>query len=472
MSHDVEIDATKFSYPFNGKWILYLIAVIIFFVVKTIHLPEFNHNAHLTFAIFCVAAFLWITSALPLAITGIVILLFLPMTGAITTHQMYSYFGNDAVFFVLGAFILASPIMRSGISTRVAVGIISRFGKGPVRLLFSIFLLSLCMSFIISEHAVAAMLLPIVLEIVAATGVKPGSRFGFAAFLAMGWGACIGGTATLLGGARAPLALGILQSTTGQSISFIGWFVYSIPTVLIIALITFILIYFLARNTTANIPAARAQLELHHTTLGKLSPREIYTILIIGLTVILWIFYGTSVGLDVVAFIGVLLAFAFRITTWREVEKDVQWSIFIMYGSAIALSAALRDTGAATALVHIIINSGIQSPLLIFVVMVLLAFVLTEAMSNAASVAVLMPIGLALAKQYHIDPKAMALGIATSAGLTFMLPVSTPAMAIITSCKYVNPNHVLKWGALIKVLGIIILLLIAGFYWPLFGIHI
>lgn len=462
-----------FSLTNNPKqWILLLVTVALYFIVLHFHVSGFSVEAQKALAVFCVAAFLWITSALPIAITGIVVLLLLPVSGAVSAHDTYSSFGNHAVFFVLGAFILASPVMRSGLSTRFAITIISYLGRGPYSLLLSIFLLSGGLSFIISEHAVAAMLFPIVMEIVKAADVKPGSRFGFAAFMAMAWGAVIGGTATLLGGARAPLALGLLQSNTHYSISFAEWTMWVWPIVLVMFICAAITIYFMVRKTTVCIDSAHAQLELHHTTIGKVSFREMRTVFTLLLTVFLWIFYGQNLGLDIVAFIGVILAFVLRITTWDEVQKDVQWNIIIMYGSAITLSSALATTGAAHGIVNHMISFGIDSPQLIIIVMILLAFVLTEAMSNAAAVAVLMPIALVLCNQYNIDPRAMTLAIATAAGLTFLLPVSTPAMAIATDSIFVHPERALRWGLIIKAIGFFVILATAFFYWPATGLHV
>ena len=93
-------------------------------------------------------------------------------------------------------------------------------------------------------------------------------------------------------------------------------------------------------------------------------------------------------------------------------------------------------------------------------------------MSNAAAVAVLLPIAIPLATKFGIDPRAIAVGIATTAGLTFMLPVSTPAMAIITNSPFVTPMKALKWGTPVKVIGFIIFCVIVNFYWPVLGIHI
>ncbi len=457
---------------FDTRWIWYFCAVMIYIIVVNLPLPEFTAPGQHCLAVFAVAAFLWITNLFPIAVTGIIVLFLLPMSGSISPSTTYSYFGNSAVFFVLGAFILASPVMRSGLSTRIAITIISKFGKGPKRLLLSIFMLSSFLAFIISEHAVAAMLFPIIMEIVKAAEAPKNSKFAFAAFMAMAWGAMVGGTATLLGGARAPLAIGMLQADTDKTISFVEWTMWTLPAVLIILSICFCVLLFIIRGHVFNIDLAREKLLLHKGKLGKLSRRELYTILILVFTITLWIMYGNEWGLDWIALLGVILAFALRITSWREVEEDVKWGIFIMYGSAIALSAALRDTGAAHSIVQILLNAGIDSPLVIFIVLASTAIILTEIMSNAAAVAVLLPIGLALGAEYGIDPRAIAIGIATCAGLTFVLPVSTPAMALVTSCSYVNRKKAISWGIFLKIIAFAVFMGMVLIYWPMVGLSV
>lgn len=457
---------------FDRKWILFVVAAIFYFTISALPLNGFSHEAHMALAVFSVAAVLWVTNALPIAVVGIVVLFLLPLSGAVTAKAAYAYFGNASVFFVLGAFILVSPVMRSGLSTRMSLALISKFGRGPKSLLFSIFALSTMLTFIISEHAVAVILFPIVTDMVKAAKCKLHDKFAFTAYIAMGWGTVIGSTMTLLGGARAPLTLGILQSVTNMTISFAHWTYYVFPAVLAMLVLAFLTLLIAARGCSVDIQKAHAELVEHHAKLGKLSKREILTIVVLSITILLWVVIGSSIGLEVVAFFGVILAFALKITNWEEVEQDVQWGIFIMYGSAIALGAAMRDTGSAHALVTQFLNLGFTSPALILLIMMVLAAVLTELMSNAAAVAVLLPIGLILGQQFQIDPRAMALAIATTAGMTFLLPVSTPAIALIANSPYVKQHHVMAWGLIPKVVGFFVLAGAFFLYWPAIGLHI
>ena len=454
------------------RWVWCLVAGAIYGIIRVLPLSGFTTQGKLSLAVFGVTAFLWGTSTLPLAVTGLIVLFLIPVTGALDHESTYAYFGNRAVFFILGAFILASPIMRSGLSTRLALAVVSRFGYNQNALIGSILGLAAAMSFVISSHAVAAMLFPVVLEVVQAAGAKPGGRFGLAAFLALAWGTGIGGIATLLGGARAALALGILRRTTQQDISFVQWTVWSLPLVVLLLLVAYGLLLRIGKGTAVSLVPARKMLEVHSRKLGPISQREAGTIVLVVLTVLLWIFKGTTWGLDTVAFLGVVLSFVFGLADWQEVEEDVNWGIFLMYGSAIALSAVLRNTGAAEALANNLLANWINSALVCFVAIVTIIIFLTEGMSNAAAVAVLMPIALVLAEQYGVDARAMTLGVTLPSGLAFMLPVSTPAMAIVINSGYVSPAEAFSRGLWLKLMGFLIFIVMAKLYWPLFGLGV
>ncbi len=454
----------------HHRWAWYAAAGLVYLLVVALPLSDFSDEGQRALAVAGVAAFLWVTNAVPPAITGIVVLFLLPFAGVLSNENTYAYFGNHAVFLVLGAFILASPIMRSGLSTRIALWAITSFGRSRRLLLLSILWIGALLSFVISEHAVAAMLYPIVIEIIQATKAKEGGRFGLAAMLALAWGAVIGGTATILGGARAPLAMGILTNTTGQTINFLEWTVLAMPVALVLLVIAGVTVLRLGQDQDVSLEAAREFLVTRSEDLGAPSLREKQTAAVMLVTIVLWITRGDDWGLDNIALLGVLLAFGLRVAHWAEVEADVNWGIFVMYGSAIALSAALRDTGAAGALAQRLLDANIASSALVFAVVVLIAMSLTEMMSNAASVAVLMPVALVIAESYGLSAKAITVGVAVPAGLAFMVPVSTPAVAIVMASPYARPLRVLAWGVWLKIISLVVFLVMARLYWPLIGL--
>src|SRR5207244_4684979 len=210
-----------------------LVGLAAFLVLRVMEPPAgLPPEGQKALAIFAICLVYWVTSVLPLMVTSLLAMVLLPTTGVMSAKETYALFGNEAVFFILGAFILAAALIKCGLSSRIAITILRRFGHTPRTLLLSLFLMNAFMSFFMSEHAVAAMTFPITLEIARVLRLpREGSNYARALFLAMAWGTQIGGIATLLGGGRAPLAIGLLRETTGQSYSFAEWTLAAWPIV-------------------------------------------------------------------------------------------------------------------------------------------------------------------------------------------------------------------------------------------------
>ncbi|MBI5971248.1 MAG: DASS family sodium-coupled anion symporter [Deltaproteobacteria bacterium] len=421
-------------------------------------------------AIFAVCFILWISNALPLAITSLFAIVLVPLFGVLSKRETYALFGNEAVFFILGAFILAGAVMHSGLSTRVALTIMDRFGASPKRLILSIFLLAAALSFLMSEHAVAAMLFPIVFEISKGLNLKPGaSNYGKLLFFSLAWGCVIGGVATFLGGARVPLAIGILKETTGKTIEFSDYIIAVFP--IVIALLFagyFIMTYFFPIDVT-DIDKAHNVLGKRIKTLGKITYMEYAVGVVMLVTILAWVFLGKRFGLAGIALSSVVALFVLRLVRWKDIEEYVNWGIILMYGGAIILGAALDKSGAASWLVNSIMGGWSDSPVVVFALLSLLTIALTEAMSNAAVIVILLPVSIGLADKLSIDPAAMTYAIAVPAGLAFMFPMSTPANAIAVSSNYISVRDMAKGGFIMCVLSWLVFNLAAAFYWPLIG---
>ena len=74
---------------------------------------------------------LWVLQSIPLAATSLLAVILLPTFNVLGRAEVFSYFGNSAVFFLIGVFILSAAIIRTGLSKRLAFLFISRFGKTP-----------------------------------------------------------------------------------------------------------------------------------------------------------------------------------------------------------------------------------------------------------------------------------------------------------------------------------------------------
>src|SRR5688572_20295535 len=148
-----------------------------------------SENGFRVLLVFLACVFLWVTQLLPLPITGLFALVAPSLLGVIELRRAFAFFGDPAVFFILGVFILAAALYKSGLSTRMALHLLKSGSKSPKRLVFQVMLTSALLSFMMSEHAVAAMMFPLVVIISKRLSVTPeGSSYSRVLFLAMAWG--------------------------------------------------------------------------------------------------------------------------------------------------------------------------------------------------------------------------------------------------------------------------------------------
>jgi len=430
-------------------------------------------EGHRTIVVFAVCLILWVTQALPLSVTGILVFVLLPLLKILNPEKTFALFGNNAVFFILGALILSSGLMKTGLSTRLAFFFLLRFRRSPVSLVLGILVSSAFLTFWMPEHAVAALFFPIVLEISFALRLRAlQSRYGKLLFLALAWGAVIGGVGTLLGGARNPLAIQILHETYGMGIGFFEWMVAVFPIVIIDLAVTLVVLLLFFPPDIKDITPAIDILREEIAMRGPLSGAEKRMIVIMVATVALWITLSETLGLANIALMGAVSLFVFRVIRWEDAEEYVNWGIILMYGGAVAVATAMAETGAAEWLANVLIAGRTVSPFVMLGLTALTAVLLTEAISNVAAVAIILPIAFSLAASHHVNPIAMLYAVAVPAGLAFCLPMGTPPNAICISSGFYRVADSVKPGLILLTVSWLVFLLMVKVYWPLIGIDI
>lgn len=458
---------------FNIKTPLLILAVVVVLLILFSPTPDgLTREGQSALAILAMCFILWTSAAIPLSVTSLVAIALLPLLGVMGEGEAFALFGNRAVFFILGAFILAGGMMASGLSSRIALVFLRRFDRSPKWLISGIVISCAFMALWMPAHAVAAFMFPIVLEIARALELRPReSNYGKALFLSMAWGCVVGGVATLLGGARNALAIGILAEKYGMSISFAEWAIAVLPITLILALVVHLIVFRFFRPEIDNVRPARAVLERKVRELGDMSVTEKKVLAVMLITVAFWVFFSGRLGLATIAIMGAAVLFIVHAITWHDVEKYVNWGVILMYGGAIALAKALEITGAARWLVTSFLEPFHLGPFALMAVISLISIILTEAMSNAAVVALVLPIAFELLETgVGLSPIAAVFAVAVPAGLAFTLPIGTPPNAIAYSARYHRLRDSLRVGILLNIIALLTFLFIARFYWPHLGI--
>ncbi|KYK22546.1 hypothetical protein AYK25_07185 [Thermoplasmatales archaeon SM1-50] len=448
-----------------------LFAFSIIIVLYFLPTPEgLSRSGQIMIGIMFMGAILWITEAIPLAATGLLIIVMQPIMGTMQAQDVFASFGNQAIFFLIGAFIIAGAIEKYGLHRRIALRLLTYFAKKPKMLSFGIMTSCVFLTFIIPEHGVAVLFLPIVTSILIAMKVTPRkSNFGKVTMLSVAYGCSIGSLGTLVGGARNPLTVTILSNMNPPiTVSFFEWMVYAMPVVFLTFPVVWMILQFSFPIEIKDTEKAKEEIRYQVNTEGKLGRSEWIVIAIVTITVLLWVFFSSSqyFGLAIVALLGSVLLFFSGAITWKDIEKRVPWGIILLYGGAITLGFGLQKTGAGAWIAHSISNVAGDHMYLVIIGLIVLSILLTAFMSNVAAVSILLPIGLGVATQVPgISSLLAAMLIALSGGLAFMLVISTPGNAIMYSSGYFSTRDLLRAGFFSNIICIIMIFLIAVFYW-------
>ena len=452
--------------------LLALFFAVFFFLISLEGPVDLSREGYKVLCVFFLCVSLWTTNLIPLSITSLLAIAMIPMMGIMNASDVYSFFGNKAVFFILGVFILSAAMIACGLSTRLSIWVIDNWGANPSRLLMAVYFLSAFSSCFMSEHAVAAMMFPIVLEIVNTLGLrKEDSVFGKGMFFALAWGCIIGGTATVFGGGRVLLGVEILEKTThNASIGILEYTKLSFPLVFILFICGWVVLKLFFSPDITDIEPVHQVLQKKLKSMGAVTIKEKGIACVMILTLIAWFCFSEDIGIANIALISIVLLFVLNLINWRMVEEHVNWSIILMYGGAICLGEVMSQSGAALWLAKHAFE-GTASPIIFLLLVAILSTVLTNFMSNSAVIAVLLPPALSMSDTYGISPSMVAMTVILTSNFAFMLPIGTPASAIAYSSRFISIGEMVRTGSLLSLLGMVAFATLLFFYWPLLGYH-
>ncbi|HDM8239837.1 Anion transporter [Vibrio campbellii] len=406
-------------------------------------------------------AVLWLTEAIHVSITALLIPLLAVFLGVFNTQAALNNFSNSIIFLFLGGFALAAALHKQKLDQAIAdkVLLIAR-GKMSVAV-FMLFGVSAGLSMWISNTATTAMMLPLVLGVMSKLDAKKSHSTYLFVLLGIAYSASIGGIATLVG--SPPNAIAAAE----VGLSFTEWMELGLPISLILMPIAILVLYVMTK------PDLSHQFELDHKPVEWTNGKKI-TLAIFLLTVTFWIFskpinaiLGGFAKFDTLVAIGaILLLGASRAVEWKDIEKTTDWGVLILFGGGICLSNVLKATGTSVFLANGLAGFLEQAGVLLTILSVV-AFVvfLTEFASNTASAALLVPVFATIAEALGLSPVILSALIAVAASCAFMLPVATPPNAIVFATGHIKQKEMMRIGMVLNVACIGALTLFAWLFW-------
>ena len=472
-------------------------AITIVFALLPIDLPR---DQHLLAAILLGVIVLWITEPVPIPVGGLIGIGAIVVLGVVPADDALAPFGSTTVFTFIGAFILASAMLKHGLARRFAMFVLSLkwVGTSTYRVAIAFGAITALLSAFVSNTATVAMLLPTALGIISVIAkllqdkelVKPDFdplrlRVGVAIMLMLAYGAGVGGLLTPVGSPPNLIGRGLIEEATGERIGFLDWMIMAAPICLLMFVALAVVLLLLNKPEIRRIEGVSEYVQKERAELGRFSRAEKNTLIAFAATVACWIFPGIialTAGTEsdlyttisdrmdegIIAVLGASLLFLLP-TDWNNREFTLNWSdaakidwgTILLFGTGIIFGSLLSSTGLAQTIGEASADRlGLTSTFAITIFAVILAIIISETTSNTASAAVVVPIIIPVAMAAGINPFVPALAATFAASFGFMLPVSTPQNAIVYGSGVVPITKMIRSGISFDVLGALLIVLL------------
>ncbi|OLQ73142.1 Anion transporter [Photobacterium proteolyticum] len=444
---------------FDRNSIIFLADVAL--LVLMLNTLPFEPDVVLGLSLLIFIAILWLTEAIHISITALLVPLMAVGLGIFETPQALSNFANPIIFLFLGGFALAAAMHRQELDKAIADKVLLLANGHMAIAALMLFGVTAVLSMWISNTATTAMMLPLVLGILNKVDAKREHNTYVFILLGIAYCASIGGIATIVGSPPNAIA------ATEVGLSFTEWMALGLPITLVLLPMVVALLYLMLK------PNLKYTFEITHEPV-KWDNAKLTTLVIFAITVSLWIFSkplnaflgGFSKFDSLVAMSAIVMLGVARVVEWKDIDKTTDWGVLLLFGGGICLSNILKETGTSVFLAHSL-SGLLEQAGLFFVFLIVVAFVvfLTEFASNTASAALLVPIFASIAEVLGIPPVILAALIGVAASCAFMLPVATPPNAIVFGSGYIKQREMMRVGVIVNIACIIALAIFAWLFW-------
>ncbi len=450
-------------------------AVLWFVVVLAIgDAGDLSTPASRMLAIFGAAVALWVSEAIPLSATSILIILAeilmisdealfaLPDGFDPPTYEnIFATLASPILMLFLGGFVLADAAAKYGLDRNLAGVMLRPFGTRPAALLGGLMVITALLSMFVSNTATTAAMMAVVLPV--AASLEPGDRFRVALILAVPVAANIGGLGTPVGSPPNAIALGRLDDQ-GIQVDFITWMAFAVPVAVLLLVVAW-------RLLVHRYPSSISSVSIRLGGRFDRSQSAMILYVVFGLTVVGWMTEPIhGIRSSIIGFAPVVVLLASKVFTVDDL-RGLNWHILWLVGGGIALGNGVSSSGLDIWLVDRF-DWGSMSTLLLMFAMAGLALFLSTIISNSATANLFAPIAisLALSDAVDLDPLLAGLLIAMACSLAMALPVSTPPNAVAYASGAIESKDMATVGLIVGGLGLVLVVFVMPPIWEAVGL--
>ena len=427
--------------------------------------------AIITLCVLAVAAFLFVTELIPLAVTAMAACTALGILGVLPSKQVYAGLSNSTVVLFGGMFVIGAAMFKTGLAETIGLAVVKKAGTKEVPLMGAIMLVTIILSSVSSNTGTVACLMPVVIGIANAAKI-PASK----ELMPLAVAANVGGTITMIGTPPNVIVTGALSAAGLPSFGFFEFALIGVPLSVIV------LVYMLtigrktipAKSAGAMdeeaVKAAKEEAGASDDDAPKSKTKMwISGLILIGVVVAMALNLKT-VPLQTAAVTGAILCVITGCLKEKEAYAGIDWVTIFLFAGMLSVATAMDKTGAGKLIADTVVNmmGDHPNPIVLCAVLYLISNVLTQFMSNTASAALLAPIGISIAQSIGADPKPVLMAIGIAASMAFATPMATPPNTLVLGPGGFSFNDYVKVGVPLCIITFIVSVIIIPIFWPFF----
>ena len=421
-----------------------------------------------TLCVLAVAAFLFVTELIPLAVTAMAACTALGILGVLPSKQVYAGLSNSTVVLFGGMFVIGAAMFKTGLAEAIGVAVVKKAGTGEIRLMGAIMLVTIVLSSVSSNTGTVACLMPVIIGICQAAKI-PASK----ELMPLAIAANVGGTITMIGTPPNVIVTGALAAAGLPTFGFFEFAKIGIPLSIIILLYTlFVGRHFLPVHNAGDMDEEAVKAAKEEAGSAGDAPKSKTKMWISGL-ILIGVVVCMALGLKnlplhTAAVTGAILCVITGCLKEKEAYAGIDWVTIFLFAGMLSVATAMDKTGAGKLIADTVVGmmGANPNPYVLTTVLFLISNILTQFMSNTASAALLAPIGISIAQSIGVDPKPVLMALGIAASCAFATPMATPPNTLVLGPGGFSFNDYVKVGVPMCVLSLVVSVIIIPIMWP------
>jgi anion transporter len=276
------------------------------------------------------------------------------------------------------------------------------------------------------------------------------------------------------------VAIGFIQKTLGQDITWLNWLIAAAPFSILMSIGLYYIMSWMMPPETETIRGGKEAVDKALHELGPMTGKETRLLAVSLILLCFWATEGVLHPFDssttTTAAVAILFLPFVGVMDWKKANALIPWGTIVLFGVGISLGTALLQTQAAQWLANLIVAwFGLNQLSALAILAVMAAFLVVIHLGFASATALasaLIPIVIAVMQKVQtpgLSVIGMTLVLQFVVSFGFILPVNSPQGMVAYGTDTFVARDFVRTGLVITVLAYALTLVLGATYWRWLG---